>query len=45
MPLMGASALETLAFKPDSPDSVVEPVTESLETTGPFGLAALAGGT
>lgn len=42
MPLMGASALETLAFKPDS---VVEPVAESLETTGPFGLAALAEGT
>ena len=42
MPLLGASALEALGFKPDS---VVDPVTETLETTRPFGLSALAGGT
>ena len=38
MPLLGASALEALAFK-------VDPVAETLETTRPFGPSALAGGT
>ena len=38
MPLLGASALEALGFK-------VDPVTETLETTRPFGPSALAGGT
>lgn len=38
MPLMGASALEALGYK-------VDPVTETLEATRPFGPPALAGGT
>ena len=37
MPLLGASALEALGYK-------VDPVTETLEDTRPFGPSALAGG-
>ena len=42
MPLLGASALEALGFKPEF---IFGPVTETLETTRPFGPAVLAGAT
>ena len=38
MPLLGVSALEALGFK-------VDPVTQTLEATRPFGPSVLAGGT